>query len=353
VLFDILEKDGTPLVDLPLIERRRLLKESVKEGKHVALSLYVEGNGEEYYAAAIQRGLEGVMAKMKASRYEPGARSGSWLKIKRDLSCDCVIFGYTRGEGRRKTTFGALVLGLYDDGEPVYVGKVGTGFSDEDLDELMKVFDGLKVEERMLQGPEIPHGVTWLRPVLVCEIGYQTVTNDLKLRMPRFRGLRTDKSPTECTIDQIRPAPLEEYASKRDFSKTPEPRSEAAAADSRSFVVHEHHARRLHYDLRLERGGVLKSWAVPKGPPEGKEKRLAVETEDHPLEYGSFEGTIPEGQYGAGIVKIWDRGVYEPIVWERDKIELVMIGERLRGRYVLVRLKKAKEGEWLFFKATD
>ncbi len=122
----------------------------------------------------------------------------------------------------------------------------------------------------------------------------------------------------------------------------------------KSFVIHEHHARRLHYDLRLEKDGVLKSWAVPKGPPEKSgDRRLAVQVEDHPLEYGKFEGTIPEGQYGAGTVKIWDRGFYEPLVWKDDKIEFIIKGEKMEGRYVLVKFKKAEKNNWLFFKAGD
>jgi bifunctional non-homologous end joining protein LigD len=148
--------------------------------------------------------------------------------------------------------------------------------------------------------------------------------------------------------------PLTEYDSKRDFSKTPEPVSSGNLTTGKSFVIHEHHARRLHYDLRLERDGVLKSWAVPKGLPElPGEKHLAVRVEDHPLEYGTFEGTIPEGQYGAGTVKIWDKGLYEPLVWDDNKIEILMKGEKLDGRYVLVRFKKAGEHNWLIFKAGD
>jgi bifunctional non-homologous end joining protein LigD len=99
---------------------------------------------------------------------------------------------------------------------------------------------------------------------------------------------------------------------------------------------------------------VLKSWAVPKGPPEiSGDKRLAIQVEDHPLEYGKFEGTIPEGQYGAGTVKIWDKGQYEPIVWGDNKIEILMKGDKLEGRYVLVKFKKAGEKNWLFFKGGD
>jgi len=161
---------------------------------------------------------------------------------------------------------------------------------------------------------------------------------------------------------------LEPYKKKRNFKATPEPEGEfqhkheavpegepkAAVLPSRIFVVQEHHASHLHYDLRLEYEGVLRSWAVPKGIPEQPgERHLAVETEDHPLEYAGFEGTIPEGSYGAGEVKIWDSGAFEPLVWEKDKIEVVVKGGRLAGRYVLVRFKKAGEKEWLLFKAKE
>jgi bifunctional non-homologous end joining protein LigD len=132
---------------------------------------------------------------------------------------------------------------------------------------------------------------------------------------------------------------------------TPEPPVLVEKNFSKFFVVHEHHARRLHYDLRLEKDGVLKCWAVPKGPPEKSgDKRLAVQVEDHPLEYGKFEGTIPEGQYGAGSVKIWDIGQYESIVWGENKIEILMKGEKLEGRYVLIKFKKTGEKNWLIFK---
>jgi bifunctional non-homologous end joining protein LigD len=351
VVFDILEKDGKPLVDLSLMERKNILKQALKEGKHVVLSMYVEEQGEQYFQEAIRRGVEGVMAKRKDGRYLPGARSESWLKIKNLRTCDCVIFGYTAGEGARKNSFGALILGLYEKGKPIFVGKVGTGFSEEKLVDLMRAFKDLKTDERTLEVVDVPERITWLRPELVCEVGYQVVTRDGRLRMPRFLGLRPDKAASECIVDQIRSDSLQEYSSKRDFSVTSEPRGEQATPGLKVFVVQEHHARRLHYDLRLEKDGVLKSWAVPKGIPEKTgERRLAVQTEDHPLEYAGFAGTIPEGQYGAGTVKIWDKGSFETKVWKDDMVEFSLDGERLKGKFVLARFKKAGEKDWVLLK---
>ncbi|MCX6818260.1 MAG: 3'-phosphoesterase [Candidatus Aenigmarchaeota archaeon] len=116
------------------------------------------------------------------------------------------------------------------------------------------------------------------------------------------------------------------------------------------FVVHEHNASRLHWDLRLEMDGVLKSWAVPKEPPlEANVKRLAIQVDDHALSYGKFEGVIKEG-YGAGTVKIWDNGTYEIVDKKPDKIVFKISGRKMRGEYVLLKFKKADEKEWLLFR---
>lgn len=145
---------------------------------------------------------------------------------------------------------------------------------------------------------------------------------------------------------------------KRDFAVTNEPagRQEPLNVNGlkgKIFVVQEHHARRLHYDFRLEHEGVLKSWAVPKGLPETpSEKRLAVATEDHPIEYADFEGEIPEGQYGAGKVVIWDKGTYEVKVWNEKMVEFILNGNRLHGRYILVPLKNS-EKNWLLLKGKE
>ncbi len=120
------------------------------------------------------------------------------------------------------------------------------------------------------------------------------------------------------------------------------------------FVVQEHHARSHHFDFRLEKDGVYKSWAVPKGLPEVVGvKRLAVEVDDHDLAFGDFEGEIPAGQYGAGKVAIWDRGYYEPREWGTDRIEFMLYGQRLSGHYEMVRFRRAGEREWLVFKRSD
>jgi bifunctional non-homologous end joining protein LigD len=353
IIFDILEKDGEELLDIPLVERKKILKNSVKEGKSVVLSLFVEETGDAYFRAVLEKGLEGIMAKKKQSSYEPGKRSSNWLKIKQAKTCDCVIFGYTRGEGNRENTFGSLILGLYDAAGPVFIGKVGTGFSQEVMEDMKQSLDKYKVEEKTLHGVDMERETTWLKPGIVCEVGYQTITEDGKLRIPVFKRFREDKDPLECTIDQIRPA-ISDYNAKRDFMKTTEPPMSKETGSGKSFVVQEHHARRLHYDLRLERDGVLKSWAVPKGIPERSgDRKLAVQVEDHPLNYAKFEGTIPEGQYGAGIVKIWDKGLYEPIVWDENKIEFIVKGEKMEGMYVLVKFKKADKNNWLLLKGSD
>ncbi len=160
--------------------------------------------------------------------------------------------------------------------------------------------------------------------------------------------------------------PLSRYFQKRDFRLTPEPRGKAAkAGKSLSFVVQKHAARRLHYDFRLELDGTLKSWAVPKGPSlDPSARRLAMQTEDHPLEYGTFEGVIPEG-YGAGIVMLWDQGTWRPEVpdvaaaLKKGDLKFTLDGYKLKGSWVLVRTGGrygARAGgarSWLLIKHRD
>ena len=231
------------------------------------------------------------------------------------------------------------------------------------VDQLTKVrFTNLdKIIFPLEKIPKKPHfklqkieAVNWLKPKIAWEVFYQSIKKDGKLRMPRFHGLKIDKNLTDCTIQQIKQPNLDSYFSKRDFNKTKEPTGGKNNETNPIFVVQEHHSRRLHYDLRLEKEGVLKSWAVPKGIPiKQNKKRLAVEVEDHPIEYSKFEGNIPEGQYGAGTVKIWDKGIYKVKEWRNDLIEFFPKGKKMNGKYVLVRLKKDKQKNWLLFKGRD
>ncbi len=145
--------------------------------------------------------------------------------------------------------------------------------------------------------------------------------------------------------------PLEDYLKLRDFSKSPEPEGGAGHTSRNIFVVHEHDATHLHYDLRLSIGGVLRSWAVPKEPPDKEGvRRLAIQTEDHPLEYADFEGMIPEGMYGAGTVRIWDRGKFTLEKDEDDELLFELKGKKLSGKYALIKTKFRGKDSWLFFK---
>lgn len=161
---------------------------------------------------------------------------------------------------------------------------------------------------------------------------------------------------------------LKEYKKKRNFKATKEPSGSTISSKKKSktliFVIQEHHARRLHYDFRLECGGVLKSWAVPKGPSlDPSEKRLAVETEDHPLEYADFHGIIPEGEYGAGKVFIWDKGTWQSEdenpeeALRKGHLKFRLKGKRIKGSFVLIRTSMG-EGDgskknWLLIKHHD
>jgi bifunctional non-homologous end joining protein LigD len=157
---------------------------------------------------------------------------------------------------------------------------------------------------------------------------------------------------------------LEEYSAKRSFEKTPEPppRKRRKKAGELEFCVQRHNATRLHYDFRLEMDGVLKSWAIPKGPSlDPSLRQLAVHVEDHPIEYGGFEGNIPAGNYGAGSVMLWDRGSYELLgeakgreQLERGDVKIRLHGEKLHGDFALVHMKgRGKGNEWLLIKKRD
>jgi DNA ligase D-like protein (predicted ligase)/DNA ligase D-like protein (predicted polymerase)/DNA ligase D-like protein (predicted 3'-phosphoesterase) len=182
--------------------------------------------------------------------------------------------------------------------------------------------------------------------------------DDKKLRQLRYdevleRVERDGDLLGALDADARMPDKLSKYRSMRDAGKTPEPvpSGKPAAGHGNSFVIQEHHARRLHYDFRLERDGVLVSWAVPKNLPETTAvNHLAVHTEDHPLEYGSFEGTIPKGEYGGGKVVIWDSGTYDTEKFRDDEVIVTLHGQRISGRYALI---QTDGNQWLAHRMKD
>jgi bifunctional non-homologous end joining protein LigD len=393
-LFDLLYLDEYDLSTLPLIERKDLLRQVVHSSDRVRWTEYQPEHGRRLWRAACQDGSEGIIGKHRDSRYMQG-RSSWWVKIKCIGRQEFVIGGFTDPQ-RSRVGLGALLVGYYsDDGQQlIYAGKVGTGYTTETLLDLRQRLDALERRRSPFDSGDPPRGgsVHWVEPELVAEIAFAEWTQHGSLRQPRFEGLRPDKKPSECRRERpkpptirrsaqasdpqpLSPAPgeptmaLEEYRKKRDFRKTSEPKARSGKPHHQPiFVVQEHHARRLHYDFRLEADGVLKSWAVPKEPAmDSAQKRLAVHVEDHPLDYADFAGTIPEVQYGAGVVHIWDRGTYENLLADKPvpqdvtagieagRLEFVLHGKKLRGRFALIRMHGRARGKdnWLLIKMKD
>jgi len=198
-VFDILYLDGYDLRGVALRRRKELLGSIFRPSQQVRLVDYFETEGERVYQAAVKNGLEGVMAKKDDSRYEPGERSGSWLKVKSGLSDEFVIGGYTTGQGIRAHSFGALLLGYYDDkGGLKFAGHVGTGLDEPALAEMKKKLDGLRTDNcPFTEVPETNTPAVWVRPELVAEVKFSEWTQDGRLRIPVFLRLREDKAPAE------------------------------------------------------------------------------------------------------------------------------------------------------------
>ena len=206
-VFDLLEVDGEPVVDLPLTERRERLEQLLdRRNNDVRLSEAFD-DGEALLAAARQQRLEGVMAKRVDSRYLPGRRTRDWLKIKARNRQEFVIVGYTRGKGRREGTLGSLVLGAYQGGELVYVGNCGTGFTEKEIDRLLEKLRPLVRDTPPLRVvPKMPRvrkgDVVWVEPDLVADVEFVEWTHDGHLRAPAYKGLREDKDPKEVRREE-------------------------------------------------------------------------------------------------------------------------------------------------------
>jgi len=201
IAFDILYHRNTPVMTRPLTERKQILHEAVTPGRHLVVPDYVRGEGEAYFLAAAAAKLEGVMAKRLDSPYLPGRRSPLWRKIRAVKSADAVICGYEPGTGNRPLA--SLILGAYEGGRLVYIGRVGTGFSEAEAATLHCALEKLRTPAPPLAVPQgrlrRPH---WVLPLLVCTVNYAAVTRDGCLRHPSFCGLRSDKSPEECLVPE-------------------------------------------------------------------------------------------------------------------------------------------------------
>jgi bifunctional non-homologous end joining protein LigD len=192
--------------------------------------------------------------------------------------------------------------------------------------------------------------------------GAATKTSAKNTNARKTVATRTSATKTSPT----KRAALAEYNAKRDFSRTAEPEGKVPRGKAKTlhFVIQKHEASHLHYDFRLELDGVMKSWAVPKGPSlDPSVRRLAMEVEDHPISYNTFEGTIPAGEYGGGTVMLWDRGTYDAEDgggpdsvrrgYEKGDLKIVLSGKRLRGGWVLVRMQRPGRPQWLLIKHRD
>ena len=202
IVFDILFKGQESLMNLALAERKSILKKELQENDFITIIDYMQSNGEAYFKAALGKGLEGIMAKRIASTYQPGIRSHDWIKIKRHTTLDLVIGGYITGQGQRKPFFGSLLLGAYENGKLKFIGRVGSGFS---TDELRRILQDFKPSmESPFQNTPTFHDAKWLKPEMVAEIEVMEVTKKGHIRAPVFLRMRNDKSPEDCTIDQLR-----------------------------------------------------------------------------------------------------------------------------------------------------
>jgi len=391
-VFDLLELDGKNLMELPLLQRKELL-EALTRG-HATLRFSESfTDGEALFKKAMDDNLEGIVGKVRDSPYVPGNRSSLWIKIPTRKRQEFVIGGWAESDKSR--SFRSLLFGAYENGKFTWIGRSGGGYKQSEMPGILAKLQKIETEtspfvNRVLdtKGAKIH----WVKPRLVANFEFATWTKSGRIRKPAtFLGFRSDKKPkdvvrevpktVEAVEQQIEPdleksidnepdnPALEQYRDKRKFDRTPEPSGGSPDQNDLIFVVQKHDASHLHYDFRLEMRGVLKSWAVPKGPSMNpSDHRLAMAVEDHPFDYKDFEGIIPQGQYGGGTVIVWDTGTYEPGDRMKGKkarehwllshyyngaITIRLQGKKLKGLFNIIRMPERGDNAWLLTKVED
>ena len=204
-VFDILYNDGKSVEELDFVDRRKILDAIIaRDSKRICISEYIEEKGKALFSSILERRLEGIVAKYKHSKYLQGTRSSAWLKIKRFLTQDCVVIGYTKGEGTRQDYFGSLILAIYDKGKLRFIGHSGSGFGLDQLEASLRLIQGFRADKCPVDSLPYTKGQpVWLRPELVAEVKFNGWTQDMIMRAPIFLRFRYDKLPTECIIEDI------------------------------------------------------------------------------------------------------------------------------------------------------
>lgn len=245
VIFDILEIDGKDLLSIPLIERKKILDEVIRDDKHIQKIFYTT-KGEKLWNEIKKRNMEGVIAKKMNSKYYPDERRWYWIKLKNLKTIDVIIVGYIS----EKRKISSLGMGLYKGDDLFYIGNVGTGFTDFMIERLSKKFEELKVDEpTVINHEKAPKEMIWVKPELVGIIEYLEMTKSLELRAPAFKGLRTDKSLKECNFDQLWKERIDECI--EIFNKEEE----------KPVILEEQ--KRLYEDFIIEQPTLLRGRDIP------------------------------------------------------------------------------------------
>lgn len=207
-VFDVLYTESRGWVtNLPLMERKEILQNITSKTSHIMLSEHIEEKGEHFYQVSVDADLEGIVGKKKSSLYQIGKRSSSWVKMKKRNTADCIIAGWLEGEGGREGYFASFILALVDSkGNYVHIGRVGTGFSNEFLEEFTPRLKEIEVKDPVISGLKlnVKREIHWVEPQYVCEVEFLEITSDKRLRAPVFLRIRDDKPVEECTMDQLK-----------------------------------------------------------------------------------------------------------------------------------------------------